>query len=100
MNKYLRTIELQDGKADVYAVLDAFEVKSHAIGHAIKKLLCAGQRGHKDYRTDLVEAIQAIQREIGEASPVQSPEMTIERGHKDYATDLREAIQAILAERK
>ena len=27
-----------------------------SIGHAVKKLLCAGKRGAKDYRQDLIEA--------------------------------------------
>ena len=49
---------------DVYDVLDLFEVKSHAVGHAIKKLLMAGQRGAKDYRQDLSEAIDSIEREL------------------------------------
>lgn len=49
---------------DVYDVLDLFEVKSHAVGHAIKKLLMAGQRGAKDYRQDLSEAIDSITRQL------------------------------------
>lgn len=68
-NKYARLIEGIDGEsemvADVYSILDAYGV-SHAIGHAIKKLLMAGERGHKDYQTDLREAIQSIKRELGE----------------------------------
>lgn len=51
-------------EADVYDILEAFEVKSHRIGHAIKKLLCAGNRGHKDKRHDFLEAIQSIQCEL------------------------------------
>ena len=48
---------------DVYDVLDMFEVESHAIGHAIKKLLMAGKRiGGKDYKQDLREAIASIER--------------------------------------
>ena len=50
---------------DVYDVLDMFEVESHAIGHAIKKLLMAGKRrGDKDYKQDLEEAISSIAREL------------------------------------
>lgn len=49
---------------DVYDVLKAFRVECHATGHAIKKLLCAGSRGHKDKETDLKEAIAAIERAI------------------------------------
>ena len=36
---------------DVYRVIELFDVKDHAIGHAIKKLLCSGERGAKD-KTD------------------------------------------------
>lgn len=50
---------------DVYDVLHAFNVESHAIGHAVKKLLMAGQRGHKSYYQDLNEAIQSIERAGG-----------------------------------
>lgn len=49
---------------DVYCVLDAFGVTDQALGHAIKKLLCAGLRGLKPQRQDLEEAIQSIQRSI------------------------------------
>ena len=41
----------------------AFDVKSHPIGHAIKNL-CAGKRGAKDYRQDLLEAKASIDREL------------------------------------
>lgn len=49
---------------DVYRVLVLFDVRSHAVGHAIKKLLCAGKRGAKDYRQDLIEAKASIDREL------------------------------------
>ena len=49
---------------DVYRVLELFDVRSHAVGHAIKKLLCAGKRGAKDYRQDLIEAKASIEREL------------------------------------
>jgi len=55
---------LQHLDIDVYDVLKAFGVECHATGHAIKKLLCAGSRGHKDKETDLKEAIVAIERAI------------------------------------
>ena len=64
-SKYDKYIKLKaNGTVDVYRVLAGFGVKSHAIGHAIKKLLAAGERGHKDYLTDLTEAIQSIEAEI------------------------------------
>ena len=47
---------------DVYDVLKAFQVTCPAIQHAVKKLLCAGTRGHKDARTDIAEAIAALER--------------------------------------
>lgn len=62
MNKYNKKIK--GVEIDVYDILHGFEVKSHAIGHAIKKLLMPGQRGSKGYEQDLKEAIQAIQRAI------------------------------------
>lgn len=49
---------------DVYWVLNAWEVDCHATGHAIKKLLNAGQRGAKSKEQDLQEAIDSIARAI------------------------------------
>jgi hypothetical protein len=64
-SKYLREIPcLFDEKVDVYAVLDAFDVRCPARQHAIKKLLCAGLRGAKDVIDDLREARDAIDRAI------------------------------------
>jgi len=64
-SKYLREILLIDEKyVDVYAVLDAFNVISPPIQHAIKKLLCAGIRGKGDEIQDLNEAKDAISRAI------------------------------------
>lgn len=72
-NKYLRTVKCNAGqvtnagsnylvKIDVYNVLTAFEVVNPAIAHAVKKLLCAGLRGYKDYNQDINEAIQSLER--------------------------------------
>lgn len=52
------------GFIDVYRVLNLFEVESHAIGHAVKKLLCSGQRGAKDKAQDIQEAIDSLNREL------------------------------------
>ena len=49
---------------DVYRVLNAFDVHDAATQHAIKKLLAAGKRGHKDYVQDLKEAIASIELAI------------------------------------
>ena len=51
-------------KLDVYAVLKLFDVRSQLIGHAIKKLLCTGIRGSKNYLQDLHEARDSITKEI------------------------------------
>ena len=63
-NKYDVQIVGKDGvktTVDVYRVLNAFEVHDAATQHAIKKLLAAGKRGHKDYGQDLKEAIASVE---------------------------------------
>jgi len=62
-NKYLREIK-PDVLVDVYDVLKSFEVTNQATAHAVKKLLAAGQRGHKDLLQDLKEARDSINRAI------------------------------------
>lgn len=65
MSKYDREIIGIDGtvtRVDVYRVLDAFGVSDPATQHAIKKMLCMGLRGHKDYLTDLNDAIESLQK--------------------------------------
>lgn len=69
MNKYHRTMHSatepkQSIVVDVYSVLVAFEVTCPAKAHAIKKLLCAGQRGVKTVLDDLREARLALDRAI------------------------------------
>lgn len=49
---------------DVYAVLTLWDVRCPAVAHAIKKLLCSGQRGAKNRETDLMEAADSIKRAI------------------------------------
>lgn len=66
-NKYSRNIIGLDGKmcqVDVYRVLEAFEVDSHAIAHSIKKLLAPGKRHAKSREQDLKEAIKSIEAEL------------------------------------
>ncbi len=63
-NKYHRTIYGLCGtpvKVDVYRVSDAFPTGSVPIDHAVKKMLCAGLRGHKDKLTDIDNAIESLQ---------------------------------------
>lgn len=47
---------------DVYRVLEMFDVTNPSIAHAIKKLLVAGGRGHKDQEKDVNEAIVSLYR--------------------------------------
>lgn len=49
---------------DVYRVLELFSVTDPAIQHALKKLLVAGGRGHKDLKKDVKEAIDSLNRWI------------------------------------
>lgn len=66
--KYLRTIRsaVDDGvvEIDVYCVIDAFAVACPGRQHALKKILCAGNRGKADTLKDLQEAVDALQRAI------------------------------------
>lgn len=47
---------------DVYRVLRLFEVADPCLQHAVKKLLCSGQRGVKDEDKDIQEAIDSLLR--------------------------------------
>lgn len=47
---------------DVYRVLELFDVTNPSIAHAVKKLLVAGNRGHKDLEKDVQEAIDSLVR--------------------------------------
>lgn len=49
-------------KIDVYSVLSLFEVTDPCIQHAVKKLLCTGKRGHKDFNKDVQDAIDSLVR--------------------------------------
>lgn len=61
-NKYKRKVPRTE--IDVYDILKAFNVVNPATQHAIKKLLCAGDRGYKDKVQDLKEAYASIERAI------------------------------------
>lgn len=63
-DKYKKPFGRGDCRHDVYDVLAAFNVTCPAVAHAVKKLLCAGQRGHKDRLTDLQEAAVALTRAV------------------------------------
>ena len=66
-DKYTRTIFGFCGKSvqvDVYRVLDAFNTEDAAVDHAVKKMLCAGLRGHKGKITDYENAIESMQKAL------------------------------------
>lgn len=63
INKYEKRIK--NTTVDVYDVLKAFDVTCPAMAHAIKKMLCSGQRGYKNTEQDKREAIASIERSIG-----------------------------------
>jgi hypothetical protein len=66
--KYIRTIRSATGSnavgVDVYCVLKAFGVTCPARAHAIKKLLCCGNRDKGSEMADLLGAEAAISRAI------------------------------------
>lgn len=66
LNKYPHYHKPVEGlkTVDVYRVLELFEVNDHAIGHAVKKLMCAGKRGGKDFETDIREAVDTLNRRL------------------------------------
>lgn len=49
---------------DIYDVAEAYEIDSHRVFHAVKKLVLAGRRGHEDREQDLREAIVSIESEL------------------------------------
>ncbi len=49
---------------DVYRVLSLFKVNDACIQHAIKKLLCAGDRGDKSMIKDITEARDSLNRHL------------------------------------
>lgn len=62
---YIKQLPKDLQQIDVYDVLTLFDVTNPAIQHAIKKLLCPGQRTQaKDKIQDLREAILSIERAL------------------------------------
>jgi glutamyl-tRNA reductase len=55
-------VQINGEKADVYDVLQAFNVVNPALQHLIKKALKVGQRGHKDEMTDYQDIIDSAVR--------------------------------------
>ena len=57
-------VQIKGQWVDVYDILTAYTVTNPADAHAIKKMLCPGQRGAKDGIQDRQEAIVSLQRAI------------------------------------
>tara|TARA_R110002074_G_scaffold18879_1_gene60595 strand:+ start:1550 stop:2053 length:504 start_codon:yes stop_codon:yes gene_type:complete len=55
-------VDINGKKADVYTVLEAFEVTCPALQHLAKKVLKCGRRGHKDELEDLNNIIASANR--------------------------------------
>ena len=47
---------------DVYRIIELFSITDPCLQHAIKKLLVAGGRGHKDIERDIQDVIDSCQR--------------------------------------
>jgi hypothetical protein len=60
-NHYLKDVSHLD-YIDVYRVLDLFKVTDPCLQHAVKKLLVAGGRGHKDIERDIQDVIDSCER--------------------------------------
>jgi hypothetical protein len=60
-NHYFKDVSHLD-YLDVYRVLDLFKVTDPCLQHAVKKLLVAGGRGHKDIERDIQDVIDSCER--------------------------------------
>ena len=82
-NKYRRPIPpraVRNGGMDVYDVIVAFRVTCPATAHALKKLLCPGQRGAKDVLQDLREAAWSVNEAIQFAEDAAAEKATVVGG--------------------
>jgi len=69
---------------DVYRVLSLYGVTDPCIQHAIKKLLVAGDRGHKDIEHDVQDAIDTLNR----WQEMRSEDTGIPKSHKMPETEV------------
>lgn len=61
MSKYSRDVSKYE-KIDVYDLIQLYDVKNPALQHALKKILMAGDRGHKDFNQDCQDIIDSATR--------------------------------------
>lgn len=60
-NHYFKNVEHLD-YIDVYRIIELFNITDPCLQHALKKLLVAGGRGHKDIDRDIQDVIDSCQR--------------------------------------
>lgn len=71
---------------DPFRIAIIYEMKSFAMMTILKKCLCAGNRGHKDYKQDLRDIICAAEREleiVEEDNPENFTASLIEKAKQD-----------------
>jgi len=56
--------EYKEINLDPFRIAKIYNMQSFALMTILKKCLCAGNRGHKDYKQDLLDIISAAEREI------------------------------------
>lgn len=61
MSKYSKDVSGYQ-TIDVYDLIQIYEVTNPALQHALKKILMAGQRGHKDFEQDCQDIIDSVNR--------------------------------------
>ena len=49
---------------DVYRIIDLWKITDPCNQHALKKILCPGERGHKDIIQDTQDVIDTMQRKL------------------------------------
>lgn len=62
-NHYFKDVSDLD-VVDVYQVLKLFNVTDPCLQHIVKKALCAGERGHKDFSRDLQDIFDTAKRAL------------------------------------
>ena len=51
-------------KLDPFRIAKIYGMESFALMTVLKKILCAGNRGNKDYKADIIDCITALKREL------------------------------------
>jgi len=54
----------KDIKLDPFRIAKIYGMESFALMTVLKKILCAGNRGGKDYKADIIDCITALKREL------------------------------------